>query len=129
MNKKTDKKKETAKKKYIKNALEMIKKHGLTKSSHVWAFIEISQTTYYDTYGLHRERIIVDAIEKNKVSMKSGLRLKWLKSDDARRETTLYKLLADGDELERLKSNPEIHINTEKKEVPKRIIYKIKKKR
>lgn len=116
------------KKKYIKECLEAIENYKISRISHVIGFIGLSSTPFYDRYELHKVDEIVDAIHKNKLIMKAQMRLKWIRADSASLQIALYKVLADEDELERLKSNPEININTNKrKDIPKRIIYKIKK--
>jgi len=60
-----------------------------------------SRSTFYN-HKLDKLDTIVDAIEKNRISLCRELRGNWRKSENPTLQTNLYKLIADDDEADRL---------------------------
>jgi hypothetical protein len=82
-------------------ALEAIKEHGLVFIEEVVSFLPCSKPTFYE-HGLNESNAIKEAIEYNKVSKKAKLRKNWEHSENATLNISLYKLLANEEELQRL---------------------------
>lgn len=92
------------KKKLEELSLKAIKKEKLTWITEVVAFLPISRQTFY-TKGLDKLDSIKDAIEQNRLSMKTQMKHKWFKSDNATLQIGLMKLLADDEEWDKLNSS------------------------
>ena len=84
-----------------KKSLEAIEKHKLFFIEDVVAFLPCSKKTFYE-HKLHELHSIKDALEKNKVEIKTSMRSKWYKSDNPTLQMGLYKLLGTEQEAERL---------------------------
>ena len=82
-------------------ALEAIKEHGLVFIEEVVSFLPCDKTTFY-AHKLHESNTIKSAILFNKVSKKTKLRRNWEHSENATLNISLYKLLANEEELQRL---------------------------
>lgn len=82
-----------------KKALEVIKKKKTPFISHLVAYMPISKSTFYEV-GLHESDAIADAIEAQKVSMKTKLLVKMM--DYPQTYEKLYKLLSDDKEFDKL---------------------------
>ena len=93
-----------------KQALEAIKEHGLVFIEEIVAFLPCSKPTFYE-HGLNELDSIKGAILFNKVSKKTKLRRNWEHSENATLNISLYKLLANEEELMRL-SVQKIHQET-----------------
>ncbi len=91
-------------------ALEAIKEHGLVFIEEVVSFLPCDKKTFYN-HNLHEFHSIKEAIEYNKVSKKAKLRKNWEHSENATLNISLYKLLANEEELMRL-SVQKIHQET-----------------
>jgi|31_taG_2_1085359.scaffolds.fasta_scaffold03581_4 hypothetical protein len=91
-------------------ALEAIKEHGLIFIEEVVSFLPCSKPTFYE-HGLNESNAIKEAITLNKVSKKAKLRKNWEHSENATLNISLYKLLANEEELMRL-SVQKIHQET-----------------
>jgi hypothetical protein len=91
-------------------ALEAIKEHGLVFIEEVVSFLPCSKPTFYE-HGLNESNAIKEAIKYNKVSKKAKLRKNWEHSENATLNISLYKLLANEEELMRL-SVQKIHQET-----------------
>jgi hypothetical protein len=105
-----------------KKALEAIEKHKLFFIEDVVSFLECSKPTFYE-HKLNELNSIKDALEKNKVAVKVGLRSKWYKSDNPACMIALYKLIgtdAESDRINSQKTNADLTIHTT--EMPKIII-------
>lgn len=89
------------KEKIFKQALEAVNKYKLIFIEEITPYIPISNKTFYQYYpvGSKELQTIKNAINKNKVDMKAGLRHKWYKKDNATTQIALYKLLSN--EIER----------------------------
>jgi hypothetical protein len=84
-----------------KKSLEAIDKHKLFFIEDVVAFLPCDKTTFYN-HKLHEFNSIKDALEKNKVEIKTSMRSKWYKSDNPTLQMGLYKLIGTSEEAERL---------------------------
>lgn len=84
-----------------RQAVEAIKEHGLIFIEEVVSFLPCSSSTFYD-HQLEKSEAIKEAINFNKVSKKSKLRRNWEASENATLNISLYKLLANEEELQRL---------------------------
>ena len=82
-------------------ALKAIKEHGLVFIEEVVSFLPCDKTTFY-AHKLNESNTIKEAITYNKVSKKAKLRKNWEYSENATLNISLYKLLANEEELQRL---------------------------
>jgi len=84
-----------------KQAIEAIKEHGLIFIDEVISYLPCASSTFYD-HQLEKSEAIKEAIKFNKVSKKTKLRRNWEHSENATLNISLYKLLANEEELQRL---------------------------
>ena len=84
-------------------ALEVIQKNMLVFISDVCSFMNLSKQTFYD-HKLDQLDSIKEALEKNKSTLKAGLRKKWYESDNATVQIALYKLIGSDEESDRINS-------------------------
>lgn len=84
-----------------KKALAAIKRHKLVFASDVVAYLPCSEKTYYNL-ELHQLQSIKEALDREKVSMKTKLRKRWLESDNPTLNVALYKLIGSEEEAHRL---------------------------
>ena len=82
-------------------AVEAIKEHGLIFIEEVISYLPCASSTFYD-HKLEKSESIKNAILFNKVSKKTKLRRNWENSENATLNISLYKLLANEEELQRL---------------------------
>lgn len=82
-------------------AIEAIKEHGLIFIEEVISFLPCASSTFYG-HDLEKSEAIKEAINFNKVSKKAKLRKNWEHSENATLNISLYKLLANEEELQRL---------------------------
>ncbi len=85
----------------LKRSLEAIEKHKLFFLSDIWPLIGISHQTFYD-HKLEKSEDIKSALLKNRIAVKSSMRNKWYKSDNATLQIGLYKLIGSEEEYHRL---------------------------
>jgi hypothetical protein len=85
-------------------ALTAIKKNDLVFIEEVISYLPCSKQTFYD-HDLDKLDSIKDALEKNKVSIKAGLRKHWKKTDASPAlQIALYKLIGTEAESDRINS-------------------------
>lgn len=84
-----------------KRALQLIESEKLYFHSDVWPLLGVSERTYYN-HKLQELQSIKEALEKNRVRIKTTLRAKWQESNSAALQLALYKLVGTPDEIERL---------------------------
>lgn len=84
-----------------KQAIQAIQDNNLTFEKEVWAYLGISEKTYYN-HKLQELQSIKEAIKKNRVKTKNSLKAKWYRSDNATLQVALYKLIADDEERKKL---------------------------
>lgn len=85
----------------IKQCIDIIIKHKLVFIEDIVAYTPFGKTTFY-AHTLNEVNEIKDALEKNKVDIKNGLRAKWYKGDNSTAQIALYKLIGTEDETDRL---------------------------
>ena len=90
---------EQAKKEIVKNEIVFI--------DELVSYLPVSRSTFYTYFPADSDNldILKGLIEENKISIKSTMRKKWLKSDAPALQISLYKLLATDDEMSRLTIN------------------------
>jgi len=84
-----------------KKSLEAIDKHKLFFIEDVVAFLPCTKPTFYE-HKLNESNAIKEALEKNKVEIKTSMRSKWYKSENPTLQMGLYKLIGTLEEAERL---------------------------
>jgi len=92
----TDKLFEQAKSAIIQNELVFIEE--------IVHFLPCSRQTFYDHFPKDSDKLdtLKELIEKNKVYLKKDLRFKWRLSDAPALQLSLYKLIANSDEIRAL---------------------------
>lgn len=93
-------------KKLEKQALELIQSKRLFFIEDVVAFLPCTKGTFYN-HKLHELDSIKTALETNIIEVKSSMRNKWYKSDNATLQVALMKLLAS--DVERKKLSQQYH--------------------
>ena len=81
-------------------ALEAIRKNRLIFVEDVCAYIGISKPCFYDHFKVDSDDFneLSENLEKNKISLKVGMRKKWFDSDNATMQMALYKLCSTPNE-------------------------------
>ena len=81
--------------------------HGLIFKADIWAHIGISHSTFYEHFSDFSECLkeIEQALLKNKIDLKVGLRRKWRDSENATLQLALYKLVCTNEERLALSMN------------------------
>jgi len=81
--------------------------HGLIFKADIWAHIGISHSTFYEHFSDFSECLkeIEQALLKNKIDLKVGLRKKWRDSENATLQLALYKLVCTTEERQALAMN------------------------
>jgi len=85
----------------IQQAIQVIEDEDLITIEEAVSLLPISSKTFYNK-ELHKVQAIKEAIDQNKVDVKTKLRKKWLKADSAALQIALYKLCASNEEKEAL---------------------------
>ena len=132
----TKKEYEKRKKELEKEVLKVIADHPrYCRHCHLFNDLSFSQRTYYD-YELHKLHNIKEALQRNKKRVYNdafrSLCNQGIISGDVRALAMVLKLTGEPDEVELLKTNPQITVNngqanTDK--IPDRIIYRIKEEK
>lgn len=91
-----------------RQALAAIKEHNLMFVTDVPTYLPCSVATFYNK-KLEELESIKDALERNRVKVKNGLRAKWYKSDNPTVQIALYKLIGTEDEAHRLNGSRQEH--------------------
>lgn len=91
----------------FEKSLKAVVENNLVFIDEIFAYTPFQKTTYYDRCpdGSEYSEIIKEAILKNKIDMKRGLRAKWYADGNATTEIALYKLLSTDDEHDKLNGN------------------------
>ena len=87
-----------------KKAIEAIEKYKLFFIEDIVSFLPCSKPTFYE-HKLDELNTIKDALLKNRVEVKVGLRSKWYKSDNPTVQLALYRLTCEEDERRKLAMN------------------------
>jgi hypothetical protein len=85
----------------IEKSLKAIEQYGVHFIEDVIVHLPCSRATFYN-HGLDKLDAIKDAIDVNKIKLKTNLRKKWYESDNATTQIALYKLIANPNELKAL---------------------------
>jgi hypothetical protein len=97
-----------------KLSIEAVKKHNLFFITDIPAFLPCSTATFYN-HELEKLESIKEALNENKIKVKSSMRSKWYKSDSATLQIALMKLISNNEERKRLsKSYVDITSDDEK---------------
>lgn len=102
-----------SKKELIEQCVKIIQDKKLHFIQDLVVELPIGRTTFYGK-GLNKADKIRDALEKNKINLKRSLRHKWFNSDNPALQITLYRLLADKDEFDRITQKQVIQTNLNK---------------
>lgn len=131
--KRTDKQYEKDKKKLIEEILKVIADNPrYCRMAHCWDDLSFSHQTYYD-YELDKIEHIKEALHRNKKRVYNqafrSLCNQGIISGDVRALAMVLKLTGESEEVELLKTNPQVTINqgSNIEKPPDRIIYKIEK--
>lgn len=84
-----------------KKSLEAIKQYSIHFIDDIFIHLPIARSTFYN-HKLDKLDTIKDAIEENKIKLKTNLRKKWYDSENSTTQIALYKLLANQSELKAL---------------------------
>jgi hypothetical protein len=88
----------------LKKALEAIEKYKLVFIEELVAYLPCTKTTLYDHFpaGSDGHKSMIEAIEKNKINIKTSMRAKWYQSEAPQLQIALMKILGTEEELRRL---------------------------
>jgi hypothetical protein len=90
--------------KIYEQAKELVIEKKLFFVEDVIALLPISKQTYYDFFKVNSYEYdtIKDLLDKNKVEVKTSMRSKWYKSENATLQLALMKLIGTEEEAHRL---------------------------
>jgi len=89
------------KKQKLQRIIDVIFEHDLVFFGDIEGYIPECTKTLYN-WGFQDLQVIKDALNKNKIIKKVGLREKWYNSDNATVQISLYKLIAEDHERQKL---------------------------
>jgi len=84
-----------------RQALEAIEREQCVTMSEVLLYVPVSKKTFYE-WGFHESDELKNAIDAEKVKVKTMLRRNWRKSDNPTLQIAEFKLASTDAELERL---------------------------
>ena len=87
---------------YEKEIVAAIKEHNIFQICDIFAFYPSLKHSQFYNLKLDKSDDIKKALDDNKVLVKSSLKHKWFKSDNATLQLALFKLLSTDDELQKL---------------------------
>jgi hypothetical protein len=87
--------------------MEAIEKHKLFFIEDIIAFLPCRKSTFYEHFPNETDyyKRMFEALEKNRIEIKSSMRSKWYKSTAPALQLALYKLIASPDEHQALQMN------------------------
>lgn len=90
--------------KLFEQAKEAIEINDLVFIEEIVHFLPCSKPTFYEHFPIDSNELNVlkDLLEKNKTNLKRDLRFKWRLSDAPALQLSLYKLIANQDEIRAL---------------------------
>jgi len=91
-----------------KQALAAIRDNNLMFVTDVPTYLPCAVSTFY-AKKLEESEAIKEALERNRVKTKNGLRAKWYKSENATVQIALYKLIGTEEEAHRLNGSRQEH--------------------
>jgi len=91
----------------FEQAMIAIIEHGLIFKADISAYLGISTSTFYEHFPQFSEHLkaFEQALLKNKIDLKVGLRKKWRDSENATLQLALYKLVCTHEERQALSMN------------------------
>ncbi len=92
--------------KIYEQALELIEKKKLFFIEDVVTLLPCNKTTFYDFFKIDSNELntIKEALDKNKIDVKNGLRNKWYNGNNPLTQMALYKLIGTEEEYHRIAS-------------------------
>jgi hypothetical protein len=92
--------------KIYEQALELIEKKKLFFIEDVVTLLPISKKSFYEWYPIDSDECntIKEALDKNKIDVKNGLRNKWYNGNNPLTQMALYKLIGTEEEYHRIAS-------------------------
>lgn len=104
--------------KIYEQALDLIEKKKLFFIEDVVTLLPISKPTFYEFFEVDSNELntIKEALDKNKIDVKNGLRNKWYNGNNPLTQMALYKLIGTEEEYHRIASTKteNKNINVEK---------------
>jgi hypothetical protein len=93
-------------KKIYNQALDLIEKKKLFFIEDVVSLLPCNKTTFYDFFKVDSNELntIKEALDKNKIDVKNGLRNKWYNGSNPLTQMALYKLIGTEEEYHRIAS-------------------------
>jgi hypothetical protein len=92
--------------KIYNQALDLIEKKKLFFIEDVVTLLPISKKSFYEWYPIDSDECntIKEALDKNKIDVKNGLRNKWYNGNNPLTQMALYKLIGTEEEYHRIAS-------------------------
>lgn len=92
--------------KIYEQALDIIDKKKLFFIEDVITLLPISKQTFYEFFKVDSNELdtIKEALDKNKIDVKNGLRNKWYNGNNPLTQMALYKLIGTEEEYHRIAS-------------------------
>jgi len=103
----------------FEKAMQEVKDRKLFFLDDVIAYLPCSKPTFYDHFPVESDLLnaIKEELDKNKVEIKSAMRIKWYNSDNATLQVALMKLICTDDERKALSpayvDKTEVNVNGE----------------
>ena len=103
-------------KKIFEQAKEMIVKHKLFFVEDIVAFLPIAKKTFYEYFPLesNESNELKELLEEQRITIKTSMRSKWYKSENATLQVSLMKLICTDDERKKLSMNHQVFEGGEK---------------
>lgn len=91
-------------KKIFEQAKEMIVKHKLFFIEDVVAFLPIAKKTFYEYFPIESDESneLKELLEQQKIEIKTSMRSKWYKSENATLQVCLMKLICTNEERKKM---------------------------
>ena len=91
-------------KKIYQQAKDVIIKHKLFFIEDVVAFLPVSKPTFYEFFqvGSNEFNELKDLLEEQRITVKTSMRSKWYKSENATLQVCLMKLICTDDERKKM---------------------------
>ena len=114
--------------KIFEQAKDVIVKNKLFFIEDVVAFLPINKSTFYDFFKIdsNESNILKELLEEQRITIKTSMRSKWYKSENATLQVSLMKLICTDDERKKLSMThtDNVNNNTELKPLEFRILTK-----
>ena len=111
------------------SAIKLAKEKKCFSVTDVYTLLPCSKSTFYDFFPVLSDELnnIKDIINKNRVEIKTAMRSKWFKSDNATLQVALMKLICTDEEAHRLNGSKQEIKTTEMKPIFNGIDLSVKK--